>query len=161
MPGVKWRCQSISRVFGQFPAAAGGGDGASGNGHLTDRSLPPSPAACPTIRQRDGQVTLGFHRHRTGDRAAGASAAAAALADACSWPDPGQTSQQLVVQADQLIVCSCRAAPARCMFCRGGGAADSGGLEHVSCCRIEQEQSGLGERGRARRQRWCNNSSVE
>ena len=77
---------------------------------------------------------------------AGASAAAAALAAACSWPDPGQTFSTAGGASGSADVCSCRAAAARCMFCRGGGAADSGGLEHVSCCRIEQDHSGLGER---------------
>ena len=61
----------------------------------------------------------------------------------------GQTqarrSQQLVVQADQLMSAAAgrRAPRCCCMFCRGGEAADSGGLEHVSCCcRIGQEYSG-------------------
>ena len=64
-------------------------------------------------------------------------AAAAALAALCSQL-ASQTQARLNHTAGgargSADVCSCRAAPARCcMFCRGGEAADTGGLEHVSC----------------------------
>lgn len=80
--------------------------------------------------------------------AAGASAAAAALAAACSWPDPGQTSQQLVVQADQLMSAAAgRHHRAACSAEVGGPptAADWSTCP-AAACRIQQEQSGAGER---------------
>ena len=97
---------------------------------------------------------------------AGASAAAAALAAACSWPDPGQTFSTAGGASGSADVCSCRAAAARCMFCRGGEAADSGGLEHVSCGSKlaagsnKNSQEPEREREGGLQARWCNNSSV-
>ena len=134
MPGVKWRWQPISRVFAPFPAAARGGDGASGNGHLTDRSLPPPPPPPPpAIPPYGKQETTCFHQRQTGRgsrRKSCSSCACSRMQLARPRPD-FSTAGGASGSAD---VCSCRAAPPRCMFCRGGGAADSGGLEHVSCC---------------------------
>ena len=72
----------------------------------TPKRASPSPAACPTIRQRDGQVTLGFHRHRTGDRAGRRKCCSSCMQLARPRPD-FSTAGGASGSAD---VCSCRAA---------------------------------------------------
>ena len=139
-----------------FPVAARGGDGASGNGHLTHRSQLSHHFA-------NREVTTCFHtwEKQWGEQQSAQVLQQLRLQVHAAGQTQARRSQQLVVQADQLM----SAAAGR--HHRAACSAEVGGPSTVadssSTCPAaglnKSNRDWLGER--RSRKRWCNKSSVE